>query len=209
MELQEALTQIHEIRQQVAQTEVFRGYRAATVAFTGVLAVAFAGLQPLWIPNPQQNPTVYLALWVIAAIVSLLVTGAEMLWRCQTSHSSLTTATTMLAVGQFAPSVVAGGLLMFVLAWFAPENLWMLPGLWSLLFGLGIFASYRLLPRATFLVAAFYLIVGLADLALAQGPFAFSPWAMGIPFGVGQLFAASVLYWTLERNDVGTESTYE
>lgn len=115
----------------------------------------------------------------------------------------------MLAVGQFAPSVVAGGLLMFVLAWFAPENLWMLPGLWSLLFGLGIFASYRLLPRATFLVAAFYLIVGLADLALAQGPFAFSPWAMGIPFGVGQLFAASVLYWTLERNDVGTESTYE
>jgi hypothetical protein len=27
-----------------------------------------------------------------------------------------------------------------------------------------------------------------------------SPWAMGVPFGVGQLLAAAVLYWTLERN---------
>jgi hypothetical protein len=37
---------------------------------------------------------------------------------------------------------------------------------------------------------------------MAQGPAALSPWAMGVPFGLGQLFAAGVLYWTLERTDV-------
>ena len=36
---------------------------------------------------------------------------------------------------------------------------------------------------------------------LARGEHAFSPWVMGLPFGVGQLLAGAVLYWTLERND--------
>ncbi len=35
---------------------------------------------------------------------------------------------------------------------------------------------------------------------MAQGEHALSPWAMGLPFGVGQLAAAAVLYRTLERN---------
>ena len=78
----------------------------------------------------------------------------------------------------------------------------MLPGLWQILFSLGIFASCRLLPRAIFGVAVFYLASGLACLALARGELAFSPWAMGLPFGTGQLLAAAVLYRTLECPDV-------
>jgi hypothetical protein len=77
----------------------------------------------------------------------------------------------------------------------------MLPGLWQILYSLGVFASCRLLPRATFVVAVFYLATGLACLALARGAAAFSPWAMGLPFGSGQLLAAAVLYQTLERRD--------
>ena len=42
MELREALTQISEIRAQVARTEMFRGYRSLTVAFTGLLAFCAA-----------------------------------------------------------------------------------------------------------------------------------------------------------------------
>jgi hypothetical protein len=34
---------------------------------------------------------------------------------------------------------------------------------------------------------------------LARGLHAFSPWAMGLTFGIGQLLAAAVLYWNLER----------
>lgn len=207
MELREALTQIHEIRQQVAQTEVFRGYRAVTVAFSGVLALIVAGLQSVWLPRPEEHIAGYLALWVGAAILSMLVTGLEMLWRGRHASSPMTMVTTILALGQFVPAVVAGGLLMFVLALFARDCLWMLPGLWSILFSLGIFASYRLLPRATFWVAAYYLLVGMIVLALAQGELALSPWAMGLPFGLGQLFAAAVLYWTLERNH-GRYETY-
>jgi hypothetical protein len=202
MELREALSQIYEIRQQVARTEVFRGYRAATVAVSGLLALFIAVIQPLLLPQPRQNLVGYFTLWVAAALLSMVVTGLEMFWRCRHSASSLTVVTTTLAVGQFMPAVIAGGLLMVVLVVFAQDNLWMMPGLWSILFSLGIFASFRLLPKATFWVATFYMIAGMMCLALAQGEAAFSPWAMGLPFGVGQLFAAAILYWTLERNDV-------
>ena len=48
-------------------------------------------------------------------------------------------------------------------------------------------------------VAVFYLMTGLGTLALMQGQRALNPWAMGLPFCVGQLLAAAVLYQTLER----------
>ena len=93
---------------------------------------------------------------------------------------------------------MAGALLTIVLFRTAPASLWMLPGLWQVVYSLGIFASCQLLPRPTFWVAVFYLGCGLAVLALAHGGAALSPWAMGLPFGVGQLLAAVVLYRTLE-----------
>ena len=110
MELREALTQIAEIRQQVARTQVFRGYRAATVAFSGVLALAVAGLQSAWVPDPDRDILAYLTLWVGTAAISMLVVAVEMLWRCWHSPTRLTIETTVLAIGQFVPSVLAGGL---------------------------------------------------------------------------------------------------
>ena len=202
MELREALAQISAIRRQVARTEVFRGYRALPVAFSGVLALAAAGAQALLLPEPAQALGAYLALWVGAAAVSMAATGLEMFYHCRHSRSPLTQEMTWLAVSQFLPAVVAGGLVTVVLTAFARESVWMLPGLWALLFSLGIFASYLLLPRSTFWVGLFYMIAGIMCLALAQGPAELSPWAMGVPFGLGQLFAAGVLYWTLERTDV-------
>jgi hypothetical protein len=201
MELHEALTQISEIRQQMARTEVFRGYRALPVAFSGVMAVAAAVVQAVWISEPSQQVSAYLGLWVGTAVVSGLAAGSEMFWRTRAPAASLRREITWLAVEQFVPSLAAGGLLTVVLVRTAPESLWMLPGLWQILFGLGVFASCRLLPRATFGVAVFYLAAGLTTLALARGEAAFSPWAMGLPFGVGQWLAAVVLYRTLECRD--------
>ncbi|MFO0908874.1 MAG: hypothetical protein U0794_11030 [Isosphaeraceae bacterium] len=201
MELQEALTQISEIRHQMARTEVFRGYRALPVAFTGVLAVAAAVVQAVSLPDPEQRIAQYLTLWIGTAVIGALVAGTEMILRCRWEGTSLRREITSLAVEQFCPCLATGALLTLVMVRSAHDALWMLPGLWQILFGLGVFASCRLLPRATFFVAVFYLVAGLASLTFAQGAQAFSPWAMGIPFGVGQFFAAGVLYRTLECRD--------
>jgi len=207
MELREALSQIAEIRRQMARTEVFRGYRAVPVAFSGLLAWAAAAYQSFSIPDPLAQLSAYLSLWVGAAILSAIAAGLGMAWRARhASASSWSRQITRLAVEQFAPCVASGGLLTIVLVRSATDSLWMLPGLWSILFSLGIFASRRLLPRAITAVALFYLAAGLADLVLARGSHSLSPWSMGVPFGVGQILAAAVLYGTLERQHGPEES---
>ena len=68
MDLHDALTQITEIRQQLARTEVFRGYRAVPITFSGILALAVAGFQALWLPQPAEHVGDYLVLWIAAAM---------------------------------------------------------------------------------------------------------------------------------------------
>lgn len=201
MDLNEALAQISEIRLQMARAVVFRGYRAVTAASTGIIGLAAAGLQAILLPEPAENVPAYLTLWIATALLCLALVGIELLTRCRRSRSALTQEMTWNAIEQLLPAVAAGGLLTVVLVRSAPESLWMLPGLWQIVYSLGIFASCRFLPRATFWMGVFYLGTGLACLALAQGQAAFSPWAMGLPFGVGQLLSAAVLYWSLERDD--------
>jgi hypothetical protein len=200
MELRDALTQITEIRLQLARTEVFRGYRAMPVAFSGVMALVAALVQAATISEPVMQISNYLTLWIGAALVSGLAAALEMIIRARNSASPLTRQLTFLACEQFCPCLLAGALVTFVLVRFSPESVWMLPGLWQIFFGLGIFASCRLLPRPTFWVAVFYLGTGLAVLSLGRGDGALNPWTMGLPFGTGQILAAAVLYCTLERD---------
>lgn len=202
MELREALSQISEIRQQMARSEVFRGYRSMTVGFSGVLGILAAAFQSQWVASPESELGRYLCLWLIVAAVSLIVAGAELYWRAWRAGPGLAQQMTLLAVGQFLPSVVVGALLTFCIYRGAPQVAWMLPGLWSLVFGLGVFASHRLLPRQVFYIGLYYELCGCGCLLWGHGENAFSPWQMGISFGGGQLLTAAFLYWTLERSDV-------
>ena len=207
MELRDALAQISEIRLRMARTEVFRGYRAAPACFSGILAVAVASVQATLIPDVAAHVEVYVGLWVGVAAVSALTAGLTMRVHYRRSPAPLEKSTAWLAAEQFLPAVVVGGLLTFALLRFAPQSLWLLPALWQLLYSLALFASCRLLPRAVVGVAFFYLVTGILCVVLASGEHAFSPWAMGLPFGVGQLLAAAVLYLSLERSDESIQET--
>jgi hypothetical protein len=175
------------------------------VAFSGAVALVTGLIQAATIADPMAEIGAYLWLWVAAAVVSAAAAGLEMMIRARNAASPMTRELTWLALEQFCPCLVAGALLTIVLVRAAPEDLWLLPGLWQITYSLGIFASCRLLPRATFWVAAFYLVTGLAVLAAARGDAALSPWAMALPFGAGQLLAAAVLYSTLERDHAADE----
>lgn len=200
MELHEAMAQILEIRRHLARTETFRGYRSATVAGTGLLAFAAAGLQRLYLTEPMANVPTYLTIWISAAVIAAAGTGLEMAIRWRRALDPTAGTLTRLAVEQFLPCLIAGGMLTAAIVLVCPEGIAMLPGLWQVLFSLGIFSSCRLLPRPTVWAAAFYLVCGVASLAIARGPLALSPWAMGLPFGLGQCLWAAILYLTLERN---------
>jgi hypothetical protein len=194
MELHDAVAQIAEIRQQMARTATFRGYRPATTAFTGVVAIVAALSQHLLIPDPAQEPIKYVNIWVGAAIVSMVVVAAELLLWARRSGSRMRGEMTLVAAEQFAPCIVAGGLLTLVITACCGQAIWMLPGLWSILFAIGMFASMRMVGRGLILVGTFYLFAGL--LLLGRGPAAaMSPWSMGITFALGQFIAALVVFF--------------
>ena len=199
MELQEALRQISTIRDAAAKTEIFRGYSAATTGFSAVLGIAAAKLQSALLPRPWEQFDPFLYLWCSVAITSVAVVGVELWRRTRRLESPLAMRQTWLAVEQFLPCLVAGGLVTVVIAQ-NPDVGWMLPGLWATFFSLGMFASLKFLPRAMVLVAFHYLISGILCLCLAKEDATLSPWAMGLTFGLGQSMAAAILYWNLERH---------
>jgi hypothetical protein len=201
MELGEALERIAAIRVHVARTGVFRGYKSTTVACTGLLAFLASAVQPLIVPSPLQNIHQYLLLWIGVAVVSVICVGIELTTRYVTSDSPLQQAQTRLALEQFAPCLVAGASLTWAVVRFSPQAAGLLPGLWSITFSLGIFASCRQLPQHIVVVAIYYLLAGVACLAMASEAHALSPGAMAGTFGVGQLLTAAILYLGLERRD--------
>ncbi len=201
MELREALDSIAVIRRRMAETEVFRGYRALPVAVSAILALAAGFLQPTLLPRPDHDVPGYVGLWSGVAFLSIAAAGLAMVLRDRVAGTSLTRPVTWLAVGQFIPCLVGAAAVTVVVVRVAPEVAWALPGLWQVFFSQGVFASCRLLPRPAFVVGVFYLAAGVATLVFARGDQALAPWAMAVPFGVGQMLSAAVLYWTLERTD--------
>jgi hypothetical protein len=199
--LNKALGDISSIRRQVAHSTEFRGYGPATLASTGALAIAAAGTQAVWLPDAANHIAVYLSIWVWTAALSAALIGTEMYARTRRIHSGMADEMIQMAVKQFLPSAGVGGLVTFVLLRFVPGSQWMLPGIWQVIFSLGVFSSCRFLPRPMAVAGAWYLLTGLTCLALADGR-ALSPWAMGIPYGAGQMMVAGILlFYAQEAKD--------
>jgi hypothetical protein len=200
MELDEALERIAVIHRHIVRGQLFRGYRAVPTFLSGLLAFLACAVQGIWFDDDDKI-TACVILWVATAVASLSIVAIEMIVRVRRSGSTLERDMTIGAAEQFIPIVAAGALLTIVLAQFAREQLWLLPGLWAIMFSLGVFASRRMLPRAITLVGAHYLLTGLLCIALGHDGAFFPAWTMAATFGAGQFMAAAILYWSLERKD--------
>ena len=194
-DLDKALADIVAIRSQLAAGTAFRGYGPVAMAATGAVALGTALAQFVWLDDPTTHPLAFLLGWAAAAALSALIIWVEMLARSRRHHSGLADAMIYQAVEQFLPSAVAGILLAAMLWKFAPDALWMLPGLWQVLVSLGVFASVRSLPRTVALGGAFYFLAGFTVLILASQSHTLSPWTMGLPFAVGQSVMAAILHF--------------
>jgi hypothetical protein len=183
---------VERIREQLARSEAIRAWRAASVMFTASVALAGGIIQSRW---DLSDPDSFLVLWITLAGVCMAVVSVEMIFRCRlASGSQLLRDATIVAARQFVPSVIAGGLITWTFYRHAPESIHLLPGLWSIVFGLGVFASRPGLPRAINVAGAYYLLAGVFVIASTSGSREFEAWPMPLCFGVGQLLTASILY---------------
>lgn len=201
-EIDRALSDIADIRTQIADNKRFRGFGPSVIALTGCLAFALAAAQNVWPSRFAASDLQFITLWSAAALVSTALIGTEIVIRARREHGGLADAMMSNTIEQFLPAGMAGAGLTLVMFQASPETVWMLPALWQILISLGVFAALKSLPRPVAIVGGWYLLTGLASFSLASQSAELSAWSMGIPFGVGQGLMATILYFASEtRHD--------
>ena len=193
-----ALDQIEEIHRQIAKGEVYRGYRSLPVALSGLIGLVAAGLQPALLG--AGDPIGFVLYWTAIAAAAGFVGASEIVYNYIVHEDAIGRRKTRKVVGQFLPSLVAGVAITICFTHLSEALVPLLPGLWAICFGIGTFASRPYLPRASGWIALFYYAAGFTLLWIARGPELLSGWWVGGTFAAGQLLAACVLWWNLERN---------
>jgi hypothetical protein len=205
MDYSRALDQIADIHSQIAKGEIYRGYRSLPVAASGLMGYA-AG----WMQAPglgASDPVGFVVYWSVLATCAAFVGASEIVYNYVVHDNRASRRRTRQVVGQFLPSLLAGAIITGSLVHLGTGLIPLLPGLWAICFGIGTFASRPYLPRAAGWVALFYYAVGIALLWGAHGARPLHAWWVGGTFGTGQLLAAAVLYWNLERPGAAASTT--
>jgi hypothetical protein len=197
MEVSRALDQIAEIHQQMAKGEVYRGYRSLPVAASGLMGFAAAWFQPAALGT--ADPIGFVMYWAAIAALAGFVGSSEIIYNYIVHDNGSDRRQTRKVVGQFLPSLIAGAAIALCFTHLSASLVALLPGLWAICFGIGAFASRPYLPKASGWVALFYYAAGFTLLWIARGPEPLTGWWVGGVFGTGQLLAAMVLWWNLER----------
>jgi hypothetical protein len=197
MDHSRALSQIEEIHQQIAKGEIYRGYRSLPIAASGFVGLTAAVFQPR---RTADDPVAFLQYWTVIAALAAIIGLVEVAYNYLVHDHASGRRRTRQVIGQFLPAVLAAAAVTASLAHVNPRLVPLLPGLWAICFGIGTFALRPYLPRMTGMVALYYLTAGSWLLWTAALDPPFSGWRVGGVFCAGQLMAAAVLYWELERN---------
>jgi hypothetical protein len=196
MEVRDALDQLDRIHDQLTRTEVYRGFRVPAVALVGCVGLLSAAAQN-WIVYPGDSAA-FVWYWSAVGAAGVLVGFGAAVRSYLFREDDFERRRTRRVMGQFLPCVLAGGMLTVALA-HADASVPLLPGVWAIVFGLGVVAVRPHLPPAVGLVGCGYVLCG--GLLLAWRPDEPSGWSVGGVFGIGHLLTAIVL-----RHAAGGES---
>jgi hypothetical protein len=198
MELPRALAQIAEIHEQVTKADVYRGYRSVPLAASGLTGLIAAWLQPSGL---SADPIGFVVYWFTVASLAGFVGISEIVYNYVVHDEARARRRTRRVVGQLLPSLLGGAIVTACFVHLGAALVPLLPGVWAICFGIGIFASHPYLVRASGWVGLYYYAVGVTLLWNASDPETLNAWAVGGTFGVGQLLTALVLYWNLEQDE--------
>ena len=212
MNIHQALSDIAEIRAQLDRTETYRGFRSTAVGVSVLVLVVGAWAESRWVDDWPSQIDRYLTVWLSVAIVSAVIAAVEMLIRSQISGNRLVAKMHWSLSRHIAPSFLVGFVLTLMIGMHGYEVnaiegvqgsraglTWALPGMWSMVYSLGLFNCRRDLPAQAVGVAVYFLFAGVILLGYNWMTRDLGGWQMLASFGVGQAFLGGVLFWNLER----------
>jgi hypothetical protein len=198
MHVHDALERLDQIHDQLTRSEVYRGFRVQAVAATGLVAVVAALVQPM-IPGAAEGLG-FAWFWLAVAGAGGFLGTAAAVHDYLTREDTFARRRTRRVMAQFAPCLLAGGAITLGVMRL-PELVAFLPGLWAIVFGLGIIAARPHLPHGIGFVGLGYILAGSALFFRAQPGAESSEWSVGGVFGVGHLATAFVLWRSEPRSE--------
>jgi hypothetical protein len=105
----------------------------------GQVVIGVCGLGAAWLASRQSTPANWLATWALAAVVSAGIGVLTTVMKSRAARMPLLTGPGRKFMLNLFPPLAAGGILTLVL--FQAGLTALLPGIWLLLFGVGIVAA--------------------------------------------------------------------
>jgi hypothetical protein len=169
------LRYIRETMERAAEFTAVPGWGGVAMGITALAAAFFA--------SRQTTPRAWLAVWLVEAFVAVSIAAPAAATKAHRANSRLFSGPGRKFLLSFAPPIVVGGLLTFVL--FQAGAMAALPGVWLLLYGTAVVTggafSVRVVP-----------VMGLCLMALGAtallAPAAWGDALMAVGFGVLQIF---------------------
>jgi hypothetical protein len=194
VEIEQALSDLAEVRDRLALVQRFEGYSAAAAVISGIGALVAGVVQWRSVPLPASPQELhrYVVIWMSCLAVALALNyGAVAIWVWK--HRGPGAASRFRSAARsIAPSVVLGGLLTVALIDHSAYVL--LPGTWFALYSLGLFTSRDAIPRSTFPITLGFGALAALFLASPLQAVALAWWVMPLGFGLGQIGVGTLIW---------------
>ena len=154
-----ALENLRYIRGAMERAGSFTAVPGLGGVLMGSTAVAAA-----WMAGPQTAQGRWLAVWMAEAAVALLVGIVAAFWKARRLDVPLLSGPGRKFVAGFAPAMLAGGVLTAGLWQAGMDHL--LPGVWLLLYGVGVVSGGASSVRVVWLMGACFMAAGTAAVLL-------------------------------------------
>ncbi|MFT3880848.1 MAG: hypothetical protein QM703_14450 [Gemmatales bacterium] len=197
--LTEALHSLSEIHAHLARGEVYQGVKARPVMLSGLIGITAAFVQLRVIANGDVHGFVWY--WLLAAVVCALAGASGAILSYFLEEDELARRRTRIVVGQLLPSLAVGAFLTLALLPVIDRCIGLLPGVWAMLYALGLFSIRPYLPRATGWVGLYFVVAGTLLVSLLPLAVVPSPWSIALVFATGQFGLALVLHRNAQREN--------
>lgn len=192
-DIEDAISQIAQIKAQLAVSTRFQGFAPEVLVIGGILSAAAMLAQIVWPARFAGSDLGFIKFWSMVLAGLAVMLAVETVPRSRLRHGAaaetMLTTTVRLVLPFAAAQVVIAG----VICAYAPDSIWLVPGLWQIITALAAFCAVPHLPRAIGWAAGWFFACGTAMLVMAGSRRELSPWMMGVPFAIGYALIGVIL----------------
>jgi hypothetical protein len=153
----------------------------------GEIVIGLTATAAALIAHRQTDPVVWLAVWLAEAGIAAGISMAFMATKSHAANAPLFSGPMRKLLLSLSPSLVAGAMLTVLL--FRQGQMTLLPGLWLLLYGVGVVSAGTYSVRIVPVMGAAFMVTGAAAL--------FAPAAWSLGFLIGGFGGLHVLFGAL------------